>query len=248
MPTTIRAAMATSPLSQKSQRASPVSFTFARVAFAIDPAELVHSKRASVSASTAISTAAPTAMTLTTSMPLTHCTVEVDRATVNVSSKTSATDQMRPPPSAPRARSQAMARRFRMLSKAASGPARRPSGDTYRIPGPHEASEVVALAHDVQVDVLAQVEAWVLVRASEAGDIEVEHDERRAAASHRLQQANPFRIRAGRDDGDGASWKPADAVPREGLGQRCAPVGLAHREVVEDEAVLAHRPMRLEHS
>ena len=36
MPTTISPAIATSPLSQKSQRASPVSFTFARFALAID--------------------------------------------------------------------------------------------------------------------------------------------------------------------------------------------------------------------
>ena len=36
MPSTMSAAIATSPLSQKSQRASPVSFTFARFALAID--------------------------------------------------------------------------------------------------------------------------------------------------------------------------------------------------------------------
>ena len=37
MPSTISAAIATRPLSQKSQRASPVSFTFARDALAIEP-------------------------------------------------------------------------------------------------------------------------------------------------------------------------------------------------------------------
>ena len=107
-------------------------------------------------------------MTMTTSMPFTHCTVEVDRATVTVNSKTRTTDQKRPPPSERRALSHSSSRRFSVLSNAASGPASRPSGDTYRIPGPHEAREVVALAYDVKVDVLAQVEAGVLVRAAEA--------------------------------------------------------------------------------
>src|SRR5439155_857440 len=150
-----------------------------------------------------------TAMTMTTSMPFTHCTVEVERATVSVKSKTRTTDQKRPPPNELRALSQRSSRRFSVLSNAASGPASRPSGDTYRIPGPHEAREVVAFAYDVKVDVLAQVEAGVLVRAAEAGDVEVEHDERRAAASHRLQQANPFRVRARRQEGSTGRWSGA---------------------------------------
>src|SRR5207302_5022934 len=186
-------------------------------------------------------------MRMTTSMPFTHCTAAVERATVSVKSKTRTTDQKRPPPNELRALSQRSSRRFSVLSNAASGPASRPSGDTYRIPGPHEAREVVALAYDVKVDGLALVEAGVLVRAAEAGDVEVKHDERRAAASHRLQQANPFRVRARRDDRDGASGEPADAVPRQRLGEWRAAVGLAHREEVEDEAVLPDRAVRLEH-
>src|SRR5438128_7177867 len=191
------------------------------------------------------STAARNAITLTTSMPVTHCTVEVERETVNVSSRTRTKDQQRPPPIQPRARSHSRARCPRALSNAASGPARRPSGDTYRIPGPYEAGEVVAPAHDIKVDILSQVEARVLVRSAEAGYVEVKDDECRAAATDRLEQPNPFRVGARRDDRDGATREPADAVPRERLGQGRAAVGLAHREVVQDEAVLAHGAVRL---
>src|SRR5205823_14284326 len=129
---------------------------------------------------------------------------------------------------------------------AASGPTSRPLGDTYRISGPHQACKVVAAAHHIKVDVLAHVEARVLFRPTEAGRVEIEHDQRRAAASHRLEKPNPLRVRARGDDRDGAPRQAPDPVPGEGLRQRCAPVGLAHGEVVEDEAILPHRTMRLE--
>src|SRR5438445_3786191 len=203
--------------------------------------------RTANTASVPISKAATTAMTFTTSMPVTHWTVVVERATVNVRRRTNKADDSRPPPMAASARPQIRPRRSSVLSKAASGPASRPSGDTYRIPCPHEAREVVALAHHIQVDVLAEVEARVLVGPAEAGHVQVEHDEGRAAASHRLQQAHPLWIRARRDHGDGAAGQPANAVPRQRLGQRGPAVGLTDREVVEDQAVLAHRAVRLEH-
>src|SRR5437588_8720745 len=183
-----------------------------------------------------------------TSMPSTQCTVDVERATVTVRRRTRTAVQKRPPATDSRARSHSSSRRLMPVLKAASGPTSRPLGDTYRISGPHQACKVVAAAHHIKVDVLAQVEARVLFRPTEAGRVEIEHDQRRAAASHRLEKPNPLRVRARGDDRDGAPRQAPAPVPGEGLRPRCAPVGLAHGEVVEDETVLPHRPVRLEQS
>src|SRR5438445_1007518 len=193
-----------------------------------------------------MSTAATIAIGVMTSMPSTQWTVAVDLATVSVMSRTRTADQKRPPPSHSRARSH--------LSDCAmppSNPSGRPSSrlcDTDRIPGPHEAREVISAAHDIKVDVLAQIEAWVRVGPAKAGGAELEDDERRALAEHRLQQSHPGRVRAGGDHRDRAARQAANSIPRERLGERSAAVGLAHREVVEDHAVLAHSTVRLQDS
>src|SRR5438445_6356732 len=180
-----------------------------------------------------------------TSMPSTQCTVEVDLATEMVSKRTMTADQNRPAPIHSRARSSS-AGGVASPSNAASGPARRVSGDTYRIPGPDKSREVVSAANHVKVNILAEVEAHVLVGPTEARGVEVEHDQRRPPPAHRLQEAHPGRIGAWRDHGDRASGKAADAVPGQRLRQRCTAVRLTDREVIEDQAVLPRRTMRFE--
>src|SRR6058998_1385824 len=202
--------------------------------------------RTGVNASTPIRTAPASAIGVMTSIPGTQLTVVVERATVIVSKRTSAAVQKRPPSIDSRAFSQSWATRPVRSANAASGPTSRVSGDTYRIPGPHEPREVVARAHHVEVDVLAQVKAGVLVRSAEAGGVEVEDDQARPAAADGLHQPHPIGVGAGRDHGDRPSGQAADAVPRQRLGEGRPPVGLADREVVQDQPVLAHRAVRLE--
>src|SRR5256885_7946726 len=121
-------------------------------------------------------TSAPASATHTiASIPSTHRTVDVERATVKVRRMTSTADQKRPPPTASRTRSQIRA--CGLSSNAASGLTRRPLGDTYRIPCPHQASEVVAAPHHIEVDVLSQVEARILVRPAEARRVDVKDDQ-----------------------------------------------------------------------
>src|SRR5437870_12427358 len=126
--------------------------------------------RRGVSASTPINRAPASAIGVMTSIPSTQLTVDVERATVRVSRRTSSIDQKRPAPIDSRIRSHSIHWRPAVSSKAASGPISRVSGDTYRIPGPHEAGEVVTGSDDVQVDVLAEVEARVLVRSAERSE------------------------------------------------------------------------------
>src|SRR5689334_24697474 len=149
-------------------------------------------------ARTPIRMAPPRATQVMMSMPSTQCTVAVDRATVSVSRRTSTADQKRPPPTDSRMRSHSLA--CGLSLKAASGLTSRPSGDTYRISRPHQAGEVVALTDHVEVDVLPKVEAWILVGAAEARGVDVEDDQRRSPAAHRLQKLNPRRVRARGDD------------------------------------------------
>src|SRR5450759_4983519 len=127
-------------------------------------------------ANKAMSTAPPRATRVMTSMPLTQPNVAVDRATAKVKRKTSSADHRTPPPIVERApfQSRPWANCSRTLS------------DADCISRPHQAREVVAPTHDIEVHVLAKVEARVLVGAAEAGDIQVEHDQRRAAPTHRL--------------------------------------------------------------
>src|SRR6266851_6600944 len=199
-------------------------------------------------ARTVSKTAPMIAIGVMTARPSTQGAVAVDLATEMVIRSTKTADQNRPPPIHSRARSSASEDRVTPPSNAASGPASRPLGDTYRIPGPHQSREVVAATHHVKVDVLAEVEADVLVRAAEARGVEVEDDKRRPPSAHRLEEAHPTRIGARSDDGDRAARKAANPIPRERLGERRASIRRAHRQVVEDEAVLAHCAVRLEHS
>src|SRR6266508_5485074 len=152
-------------------------------------------------ASAPIKIAPATATHVMTSMPSTQPTVAVDLATVGVRRRTRTADMKRPPPMLSLARSHSAAGPWE-VSKAASGPRRRPSGDTYRISRPHQACEVVAAADHVQVDVLTQVEAWVLVWAAKARGVDVEDDQARPAAPHGLQQLHPRWVGARSDDGD----------------------------------------------
>src|ERR1700704_1212020 len=145
-----------------------------------------------VKASTAMSSAPKSAMRVITSMPLTHAAVEVERAMANVSRKTITADHTTPPPIDDRAPSH----------RRPGASCRRELGDTDCISRPDQARKVVALAHYVKVDVLAEVEARVLVRAAKAAHVEVKHDQCRATASHRLQQLDPGGIGARCDDGD----------------------------------------------
>src|SRR6266576_308824 len=201
--------------------------------------------RTGSTARTPITSAPASATHRITSMLSTQRTVAVERATVMVSRITSTADQKRPPPMDSRTRSQS--KTCGLSRNASSGLTSRPLGDTYRIPCPHQASEVVTPPHDVEVDVLAQVEARVLVRAAKARGVDVEHDQAGAPAAYGLQQVHPRGVRAGRDDRDGTPWQAADAVPRQRVGQRRAAIRLADGKVVEDEPVLAHSSVRLEH-
>src|SRR5216684_7947970 len=184
----------------------------------------------------AINRAPPSATRGITSTPLTQPAVAVELAMAYVSRKTIRADQSTPPPTDDRARPHSSSR----------ASARRSLGDANCIPGPHEAREIVAPAHDIEVDVLAEIEARVLVRTAEASDVQVKDDQRRTPSADRLKQAHPRGVGAGGDHGDGAAGQPADLVPRERLGQRRAAVGLGDGEVVEDQAVLPDRAVRLQ--
>src|ERR1700680_657835 len=118
--------------------------------------------------------------------------------------------------------------------------------DTDCISRSHQAREVIAFAHDVKIDVLAQVEAWVLVWAAEARHIEIEDDQRRATAAHRLKQSYPCLVCAWGDHGDGAARQPPDLVPCQRLSERSPTIGLSNGEIVENQPVLADRSVRLE--
>src|SRR5450759_2081388 len=187
-------------------------------------------------ASTAISSAPPSAIMVMTPMPLTHAAVAVDCAMANVKRKTISADHRTPPPIDDRAR----------LQTTSWASCRRVLRDANCISRPHQASEVVAPAHDIEVHVLAEIEARVLVGAAEAPDVQVEDDQSRTPAADGLQKPDPGRVGAGGDHGDGAARQPANLVPRQRLGQRRAAVGLRYGEIVEDEAVLADRAVRLE--
>src|SRR5690348_4909138 len=147
------------------------------------------------SASTDISTAARIAIGTTTSIPGTHCAVAVDLETAIVRRMTIAADQKRPPPSQSRPRLHS-ADDIAPGSKS-PGWYRGLLGDTDRISRPHQAGKVIAAPNHVQVDVLAQVEADVLVGSSKAGAVQVEDDQGRALAAHRLQQPHPGGVGAG---------------------------------------------------
>src|ERR1700730_15756823 len=183
-------------------------------------------------ASKPMSTAPPSATTATTSIPPTQAAVAVDRATINVSSRTSTADQAAAPVSEasvwPHTVPGTRASRNRGL------------GDTDCISRPHQPAEIIPTPDDVEVDVLAQIQPWVLIRTAEAGHVEIEDDHRRAAPTHRLQQAHPIGVGAGRDDGNGAPRQAADSIPSERLGQWRPAVGLRDRQVIEDEPVLAN--------
>src|SRR5579859_3699608 len=180
--------------------------------------------------------APPSAIAVTVSMPWTQPSVTVERAMVNVRRMTSSADQTSPRATDPRARSS------KIVGLRSSGPL----GDADCIPRPHQPGKVIASPHHIKIDVLAQVKAWIEVRPPKAGDVEIEHDHGRAPATNGLEQANPFGVRARCDHRDRTAWQPPDPVPREGLGQRRPSISLGHRQVVEDQAVLAHRPVWLE--
>jgi len=95
-------------------------------------------------------------------------------------------------------------------------------------------------------DVLAEVEAGVLIRAAEAGGVEKEHHHVRPPAASSLQEPHPFRVRAWSDHSGGAARQPAESIPRERFRQRHSPIGLRHSEVVQDQPVLSDGPVRLE--
>src|SRR6266536_6605109 len=114
------------------------------------------------------------------------------------------------------------------------------------IPCPHQTGEVVALPHHVEIDVRAQVEAEVGLGGTEAGGVDVEGGQRGAAAASRLRGAHPPGVAAGRDHRQRPARKAADAVPGHCAGQRLRAVGTGDREVVEDQAILAHRAVRLQ--
>src|SRR5256885_16983534 len=120
------------------------------------------------------------------------------------------------------------------------------SGDANCISRPHQPGEVIAAADDVQIDVLAEVEAGVAVGAAEACRVDVEDDERSPAAAHRLENADPVRFGAGRDHGDRTPGQPTHALTGERLRQRCIAVRLRDGEAVENEPVLTEGPVRLE--
>src|SRR3979411_1811439 len=129
-------------------------------------------------ASKAMRNAPPTAMTGTTSIPLTQAAVAVERAIASVSRKTISADHRRPSPiddrAPPHSRPGASCRR--VLS------------DADCISRPHQSREVIAGSHDIKVHVLAEIEARVPVGTAEAGNVQVEHDQGRAPAPHRLQK------------------------------------------------------------
>src|SRR5690348_1598296 len=155
-----------------------------------------------LSASAPIRIAPRSAIGVMTSMPSTQWTAAVERATASVRRMTSTADQKRPALSDSRIRLK-MAPPNPGSSNSSAGRTSRLSGDTDRIARPHEPCEVVAGANHVQVDVLAEVEARVLVRAAEAGGVEVEDDQAGAPAADGLEQAHPGRVGARRDHRDG---------------------------------------------
>src|SRR5450759_1882429 len=189
-------------------------------------------------ASTPMSSAPPSATTVTTSIPLTQAAVAVERATMSVISRMRTQDQATAPVIDARVRPQTRPGTSKRLNRGL--------GDADCISRPHQPREVVSTPDDVKVDILAEVEAWVLVRAAKAGHVEIEDDHRRAAPADRLQQAHPIGVGARRDDRDGTPRQPADPLPRERLRQRRPAFCLGDREVIEDEPVLANRAVRFE--
>src|ERR1035437_265431 len=162
-------------------------------------------------ASTPMSSAPPSATTVTTSIPLTHAAVTVERATISVSSRMRTQDQATAPVIDARVRPQTRpGTRTRLNSEL---------GDADCISRPHQPREVVPLSDDVEVDILSEVEAWVLVRTAEAGHVQIEDDHRRAAPAHRLEQAHPIGVGTRRDARDGTPRQPADPLPRERIGR-----------------------------
>src|SRR2546428_2110811 len=197
---------------------------------AIRPAPSPATQGTGARASRAMKTAPPSATAATTSMPPTHAAVAVERAIISASSRTRTADQ-------------AMAPVIEARVRPHIRPGTRASwnlglGDADCISRPHQSREVVAAADDVEIDVLSEIEARVLVRAAKTRYVEIEDDHRRAAPAHRLQQANPLWIGAWRDDSNGTPREPADPIPGEGLGQRGSSIRLRDSEVVEDQPVL----------
>src|SRR5260221_13625054 len=88
-------------------------------------------------------------------------------------------------------------------------------GDANCISRPHQPGEVIAAADDIQVDVLSEVEAGIADRSAKACGVDVEDDERGPAAAHRLEDADPVGVGAGRDHGDRPPAQPAHAIPAE---------------------------------
>src|SRR5438270_2935315 len=195
-----------------------------------------------VNARTAIKTAAPSATRGMPSMPLgTQLAATVDFAIVSASANTSTADQRAEAGTAARVRSH-------LVAGTPSPSCRLPLGETDCISRPHQPREVVALADDEQVRVVTEVERGVPVRAAEADGVDVEDDQGGAPAAHRLEQVHPIRVGARRDHRDRAPGQTADAVPGKRLAQGGAAVSLRDRQVVEDQAVLLDRPVRLQES
>src|SRR5581483_5071547 len=150
-----------------------------------------------VAARIAISAAPARATSGAVSMPITtHDAATVDREMTMTRRNTIPADHRADPGTSARARSHRVSTGGR-------------SSDAYCISRPHQAGEVVALAHHVQIDVLPAVEARVAVRAAEARRVYVEHGRRRAAPADGLQKPHPVGARARRYDGDGAPRQPA---------------------------------------
>src|ERR1700686_5286188 len=187
-------------------------------------------------ASTPMRTAPARATNTTESMPGTQAAVAVDRAIMSVSSRMRTADQATAPVIEARVR----------LQNLTGHKAARPLADADCISSPHQPREVVTATDDVKVDILPQVEARVSIRATEAGGVEIENNHVRTPALNRLKKAYPLGVGAWRDHRRGASWQPANSIPCKGLGQRCPSIGLGDGEIVQDQPVLPHRPVRLE--
>src|SRR5262245_8113979 len=111
---------------------------------------------------------------------------------------------------------------------------------------PQEPSEVISLSDHVEVDIRAEVEAQVRLGCTEAGGIDVDGQQRRATPANGLHCPHPRSVRARRDDRDGAPGQAANPVPGHRSGQALWAIGPGHRQVVEDQPVLTHSPVRLE--
>ena len=124
-----------------------------------------------------MSNALASATGTTASMPGTQAAVAVDRAIMRVKSRMSTADHATAP---------VIEARVRLQSLPGHTPGSKLLADAECISSPHQAREVVTTADHVEVDVLPEVEAGVLIRTAEAGGVEVENNHVRAPASNRL--------------------------------------------------------------